>query len=138
MIYNIASSILTTTSNTRINTFFAYACFALWTFLTDYTFWATVWWISNIISDTRTNRSTSLNLTDGVWSTRRWRAWIIRSRFFFVHRLNTIGEWITFKAYRTTTNRIVIDHNTLSVNGASSWTRVDTFLVDASLCLGTL
>ena len=73
----------------------------------------------------------------------RWRvARILRSwRGSFRlddHRFGTTDERVARHAFGTRTDGIVIPDDAIGVDSASSWARIDTFLVDAGLVLRTI
>lgn len=77
MINNITFCVPATKFYTWINTFFSNTSFVSWAFLAHCTFRSTIWWTTDVISNTGAYWSIFFYLADGIWSTRRRYARII-------------------------------------------------------------
>ncbi len=94
-----------------------------------------VWW-------TFTRRAVALSSASGSDSARCWIARIFRPKSGGLrlddNRLGTADERVTGHASRTGANGIVISDDAIGSDSADARTRIDAFLVDAGLVLGTI
>lgn len=83
VVEHVANCVYTTRTRAGIFTFFSYTSKIAGAFGIYRAFRSAVWWASYIVGQTRTRWLISVALTDRVWTTRGWNAWI---RFDSRHR----------------------------------------------------
>lgn len=76
MLRYFTKCISSTRAWTRVNTFFSYASSVAGAIWIDHTFRSTVWRTSNVTVQTRACWRSLYFFTLGVWTTRRWNAWV--------------------------------------------------------------
>lgn len=85
MVHDVALRVGPAASSTRVPTFLVYARFIAGTFLADGAFGAAEWRTPDVIRDTRTNRSSFLDLANRIGAARRRIARVARDLRFFVN-----------------------------------------------------
>ena len=134
MVYNLTNSIQATCSRTRIFAFVVNASKAWRTIRVQNAFGsATFVRIANIVFYASASACAVLFSTESVWTTRTWwtRSWNF-NRVDFLANQRALTKRITSIASQTIAHRCMTNNFALSIESASIWTRIFTFLVDAS------
>ncbi len=135
MIDHVADSVLSAATRTRIATLLINTRRNARTLGVDGTLRPAVRRCSDVVFETRTRRTLAANLTDGI---RPARTRFARSDRLADYDRRAPGERIPGHAFRTTADRVVIDHLAPGVDSTGSWARIHAFVIETGFGERTL